>query len=60
MAILKEKQSSKSGYFGGFFFSQKMLFVSLTGYFWSPKTENSPPLTHQPKNQKQKINFINK
>jgi hypothetical protein len=33
-----------------FYFSQKMLCVSLTGNFWSPKTENSTP-THQPKKQ---------
>jgi hypothetical protein len=33
------------------FFSQKILCVSVTGLFWSPKTENSPLLTHKPKKQ---------
>lgn len=60
MAILEEKQSSKSGYFGGFFFSTKMFCVSVSLDFFGhqkPKIHPAHPPTQKLK-KKNKINYI--
>jgi hypothetical protein len=56
MAILEEKQSSKSGYFGGFFFSTKMFCVSVSLDFFG----HQKPKIHPAHPPTQKIIIINK